>query len=128
MPTKALLHSAETYAALGPPRTWGPGPGEIHYDFAAMHQRKDRWSPPSRQGVEKLMKASKVTVVVSQACIQEAGLVTCQGETYEVGDIIIATGSPSVPIPPSPASACLGCTTAGTSWRGAARTLPPWSL
>ena len=101
MPTKALLHSAETYAALGHAQDLGVQAQEIHYDFAAMHQRKDQVVATLRQGVEKLMKASKVTVVAGQACIQEAGLVTCQGETYEVGDIIIATGS-QVSYPPIP--------------------------
>ena len=101
MPTKALLHRAETYAALGHAQDLGVQAQEIHYDFAAMHQRKDQVVATLRQGVEKLMKASKVTVVAGQACIQEAGLVTCQGETYEVGDIIIATGS-QVSYPPIP--------------------------
>ena len=101
MPTKALLHSAETYAALGHAQDLGVQAQEIHSDFAAMHQRKDQVVATLRQGVEKLMKASKVTVVAGQACIQEAGLVTCQGETYEVGDIIIATGS-QVSYPPIP--------------------------
>ena len=76
MPTKALLHSAETYAALGHAQDLGVQAQEIHYDFAAMHQRKDQVVITLRQGVEKLMKASKVTVVAGQACIQEAGLVT----------------------------------------------------
>ena len=62
MPTKALLHSAETYAALGHAQDLGVQAQEIRYDFAAMHQRKDQVVATLRQGVEKLMKASKVTV------------------------------------------------------------------
>ena len=127
MPTKALLHSAETYAALGHAQDLGVQAQEIHYDFAAMHQRKDQVVATLRQGVEKLMKASKVTVVAGQACIQEAGLVTCQGETYEVGDIIIATGS-QVSYPPIPGLRLPGVYNSRDILRGAARTLPPWSL
>ena len=51
MPTKALLHSAETYAALGHAQDLGVQAQEIHYDFAAMHQRKDQVVATLRQGV-----------------------------------------------------------------------------
>ncbi len=101
MPTKALLHSAETFAALGKAEALGIQARDISYDFAAMHRRKDTVVETLRQGVEKLMKANKITVARGQACIQEAGLVTCQGERYEVKDIIIATGS-QVSYPPIP--------------------------
>lgn len=101
MPTKALLHSAETYASLGQAQTLGIQTQGITYDFAAMHRRKDEVVSTLRQGVEKLMKANKVTVVSGQAQIEKAGVVTCNGESYEVGDIIIATGS-KVAYPPIP--------------------------
>ena len=101
MPTKALLHSAETYASLGHAQILGIQTQDITYDFAAMHQRKDVVVDTLRQGVEKLMKANKITVVAGQACIEKAGVVTCNGETYEVQDIIIATGS-KVSYPPIP--------------------------
>lgn len=101
MPTKALLHSAETYESLGHARRLGIQTQGIAYDFAAMHQRKDEVVTTLRQGVEKLMKTSKVTVVRGQARIEKAGVITCAGETYEVQDIIIATGS-QVSYPPIP--------------------------
>ena len=101
MPTKALLHSAETFAALGKAEALGIQAQGISYDFAAMHRRKDTVVETLRQGVEKLMKANKITVARGQACIQGAGLVTCQEERYEVKDIIIATGS-QVSYPPIP--------------------------
>lgn len=47
------------------------------------------------------MKSNKITVVSGQACIEKAGVITCGGETYEVKDIIIATGS-KVSYPPIP--------------------------
>ena len=101
MPTKALLHSAETYASLGHAQNLGIQTQDITYDFAAMHQRKDQVVSTLRQGVEKLMKANKVTVVSGQAQIQTAGVIACNGEIYEVKDIIIATGS-QVAYPPIP--------------------------
>lgn len=101
MPTKALLHSAETFAALAHAQDLGVHTQGASYDFAAMHQRKAQVVETLRQGVEKLMKANKITVVHGQACIQKAGVVTCNDETYEVRDILIATGS-KVAYPPIP--------------------------
>lgn len=101
MPTKALLHSAETFAALSHAQDLGVHTQGASYDFAAMHQRKAQVVETLRQGVEKLMKANKITVVHGQACIQKAGMVTCNDETYEVQDILIATGS-KVAYPPIP--------------------------
>ncbi len=101
MPTKSLLHSAETFAALAHAQDLGVHTQGVSYDFAAMHQRKAQVVETLRQGVEKLMKANKITVIHGQACIQKAGVVTCNDETYEVQDILIATGS-KVAYPPIP--------------------------
>ena len=101
MPTKALLHSAETYSILGKAEELGVRTYETDYDFGAMHARKDQVVETLRQGVEKLMKSNKITVVRGQGCIEAPGVVTCDGETYEVNDIIIATGS-KVFYPPIP--------------------------
>lgn len=101
MPTKALLHSAETYSILGKAEELGVRTYETGYDFGAMHARKDQVVESLRQGVEKLMKSNKITVVRGQGCIEAPGIVTCDGETYEVNDIIIATGS-KVFYPPIP--------------------------
>mgnify|MGYP000514976618 CR=1 FL=1 len=67
MPTKALPHSAETYAPLGHPQGSGVQAQELHHDFAAMHQRQAQGVAPLRQGAEKQLQASKVTDVASTA-------------------------------------------------------------
>ena len=41
MPTKSLLHSAETYTALKHAAPLGVYAGEVSYDFAVMHQKKN---------------------------------------------------------------------------------------
>lgn len=79
-----------------------------------------------RQGVEKLMKANKITVVSGSACIQRAGVIACHGETYEAEDIVIATGS-KVSYPPISGIDLPGSTTAGICWKGAGGRFPPWS-
>ena len=51
MPTKALLHSAETYAALGHAQDLGgPGPGDSLRLCRHAPAGRTRWSPPSARG------------------------------------------------------------------------------
>lgn len=102
MPTKALIHSTEVYEVMThEAKTLGIQASGVTYDFAAMHARKNQVVEELRKGVEKLMKAGKITVVHGTAQITAPGVVACEGETYEVKDIIIATGS-KVAYPPIP--------------------------
>ncbi len=84
IPTKALLHDAAPDAS-----------------FEAMHARKQAVVLQLRQGIEKLLKQRKVTLVRGQATIEAPGVVSCDGQTYEARDIVVATGSaPStIPVP-----------------------------
>ena len=101
MPTKSLLHGAEAYETMRHAEDLGIHVGELSFDFAAMHRRKNQVVEELRKGVEKLMKAGKITVVYGQAQITAPGVVVCGEETYEVKDIVIATGS-TVSYPPIP--------------------------
>ena len=84
IPTKALLHDAAPDAS-----------------FEAMHARKQAVVLQLRQGIEKLLKQRKVTLVRGRATIEAPGVVVCDGQTYEARDIVVATGSaPStIPVP-----------------------------
>ena len=98
MPTKALLHAAEVYAAARDGGALGIQAEHLTYDFAAMHRRKNEVVASLRQGVERLMKAGKVQVVRGAAQITGPGAISCGGETYSAANIIVATGSvPSCP-------------------------------
>ena len=98
VPTKALLHAAETWDAIGSADALGISVEGASYDFAAMHARKDQVVDTLRDGIAKLMKTNKVAVVEGTAQIVAPGVIECAGERYEAADIIIATGSiPSVP-------------------------------
>ena len=98
IPTKALIHAAETYSAVTHSEGLGISVQGASYDFAAMHRRKDQVVLTLRQGVEKLMKSSRVTVVSGSAQVTGPGAVSCGGETYEAAHIILASGSkPSMP-------------------------------
>lgn len=101
IPTKALLHAAELYDTMVHAAPLGVTADSITYDFSAMHTRKTEVVTTLRSGIEKMMKANKITVVAGQAQIDRPGVISCNGETYEADDIIIATGS-KVAYPPIP--------------------------
>jgi len=101
MPTKSLLHSAETFTALKNAAALGVHAGEVSYDFAAMHRKKNEVVEKLRQGVAQLMKAGKIDVIQGEARVEGTGKVSCNGETYQVNDIVVATGS-KVASPPIP--------------------------
>lgn len=101
IPTKALLHSAEAYGHMAKAAELGIRVDGLSYDFSAMHQRKADIVEGLRQGIAKLMKMSKVTIVEGAAQVSGTQQITCNGEIYEAQDIIIASGS--IPfVPPIP--------------------------
>ena len=93
MPTKALLHAAETYHAMTHSESLGLRAEGAGYDFAAMHARKNAVVQTLRQGIEKMMKSGKVTVVKGHAVFAGQGTVLCDGQTWQAKDVIIAAGA-----------------------------------
>ena len=119
VPTKALIHSAEAYALLREGAVAGIEAADVHHDLAAMHARKEQVFTAPREGLAKQMKARKVTVVEGEAKLAGPGTVTCNGETYEVDDIIIATGS-APRVPPIPGADLPGVITSDDILEGEA--------
>ena len=102
IPTKALIHSAESYKEMKSSDILGVSAENIAYDFKKIHERKDFVVSSLRQGIEKLMKAGKVTVIKAfasiKACGENGAVICADGEDYEAENVIIATGSvPAVP-------------------------------
>jgi dihydrolipoamide dehydrogenase len=93
IPTKALIRSAHAFDTLSHGADLGIAAENVSYDFPAMHARKDDIVSQLRKGSEKSLKTARVTVVRGMAHVAYPGLVTCDGVSYEEGDIIIATGS-----------------------------------
>ncbi len=102
IPTKALIHSAETYKEMKKSELHGITAENINFNFGKMHERKKYVVDTLRTGIEKMMKADKVTVVnafASVTAVGESGVtITASDEEYEAKSLIIATGSvPAVP-------------------------------
>ena len=102
IPTKALIHAAEEYRKMKESGVLGLSAQSVGFDFEKIHERKNEVVTKLRSGIEKLMKADKVTVVNAKAAVRsydaDGAVVTALGGDYRVRDVIIATGSvPSVP-------------------------------
>ena len=93
IPTKALIHAAETYAAARGADSLGVSCTGVSYDMRAMHERADAVMATLREGIEKLMRTDGVRVVNGTAQVGAGGVITCAGETFEADDVIIATGA-----------------------------------
>ena len=98
IPTKSLLHSANQYASLEKMAQCGIS-AEMTYDYTKILDHKTETVTALRTGVEKGLKAKKITVVQGEASITGNHTISCNEETYEAENILICTGS-KVSIPP----------------------------
>lgn len=110
IPTKALLRAARVLRESREGKSLGVGTSAAGYDIVAMHGRAVEVTEHLRGGVEGLLARAKVTVLRGRGFIEEAGIVSVDGERHEAGDIIIATGS-NPAIPPIPGIDCAGVVT-----------------
>ncbi len=104
MPSKALLHASELYAAASGEEFKKLGiQVSPKLDLAQMHAQKAESVTALTKGVEFLMKKNKVTVVKGWGAIAGPGKVIVKGEgaeqTLETKNIVIATGSEPSPLP-----------------------------
>lgn len=126
IPTKALIHSAESYKEMKKSEIYGISAENVNFDFGKMHERKKYVVDTLRTGIEKMMKADKVTVVNAFATVTNADengvTITASDEEYEAKNLIIATGS--VPaIPPIDGCDCSGVYTSNHLLEGGGKEL-----
>jgi len=100
IPSKALLQSSEHYEeALHKLADHGVNVGGVTLDLARMQARKDEVVASNVKGIEFLFKKNKVTWLKGAGRIARPGVVTVDGTEYETKNIVIATGSESIPLP-----------------------------
>lgn len=108
IPSKALLDSSHKYAeAQSEMAVHGISTGEVSIDVPQMVKRKDKVVKQLTTGIAGLLKANGVTVIEGQAQLQAGKRVEVQNssgasQTLEADNVIIATGSLPVAIPPAP--------------------------
>jgi dihydrolipoamide dehydrogenase len=93
MPSKALLHASELFAAAKTDFATLGIEVEPKLNLAQMHKQKDESVTALTKGVEFLMKKNKVDVFKGWGKITGPGKVGVNGETHEAKNIVIATGS-----------------------------------
>ncbi len=99
IPSKALLTSShkfeEAKAHLG---AHGVVVGDVKLDLKAMMGHKSKVVSDNTKGIEFLFKKNKVDWLKGEATITAPGQVKVAGETYATKNILIATGSESMPL------------------------------
>jgi dihydrolipoamide dehydrogenase len=108
IPSKALLDSSELYhLAESRFAQHGIKVGELGLDLAAMHARKDQVVKTLTNGIGFLFQKSKIDTIFGTARLTSPRTVTVRGPHGEelvlaAGNILLATGSDSVPLPSLP--------------------------
>lgn len=93
IPTKAILHSAQVYEDLKCSEDLGIKCEGLSFDFARIIERKERTVEKLRKNLELTLKNSGVVTVNSKAEIITKNKIEADGEFFECGKIIAATGS-----------------------------------
>jgi dihydrolipoamide dehydrogenase len=104
IPSKALLVSSEKYAdAMHGLATHGVRVGSVGYDLPTMMAHKTKVVKDNTNGIEYLFKKNKIDWLKGCGKILAAGQVEVTGssgaQTYTTKNILIATGSESMPLP-----------------------------
>jgi dihydrolipoamide dehydrogenase len=99
IPSKALLQSSENFhAAKHNFADHGIGLGEVKLDLARMMARKGEVVGANTKGVEFLFKKNKVTWLKGEARIVGPGKVAVGNDEHSAKNIVIASGSESMPL------------------------------
>jgi dihydrolipoamide dehydrogenase len=100
IPSKALLQSSENFHQVtGSFADHGIVVEGVKLDLAKMQARKAEVVSANVKGVEFLFKKNKVTWLRGEARIAAPGRVVVDGVDYTAKNIVIATGSESIPLP-----------------------------
>lgn len=92
IPTKSFLHSSELYQQIKNANDLGISFENFNFDFSKVVEKKDKTIEKIRKSLELAVKNSGVKTIYEEACV-ENNFIKTQGATYEVGKIIVATGS-----------------------------------
>jgi dihydrolipoamide dehydrogenase len=99
IPSKALLQSSENFhQAAHSMKDHGILVGQVGLDLARMQARKGEVVTANTKGVEFLFKKNKITWIKGAAKFTRPHEIEVAGTSYSAKNIVIATGSESVPL------------------------------
>ncbi len=93
IPTKSLMHSSELYANLKKVEEFGVKFDSSEFDFSKILEKKDKTVEKIRRSLELAVKNSGVKTIYGVANIKYKNTITINDEEYNVGKIIVASGS-----------------------------------
>lgn len=100
IPTKALLHPAEIYETMAKEAAGiGVHTDNLTVDYTEIFKFKEQVVRRMSGGVEKLLKARKVTIIKGKATLTGAHSMLVDGKEYTSDKIILATGAEPARIP-----------------------------
>ncbi len=99
IPTKAILASADLYRHMVKAEEFGLKADNVTFDFSRIIERKNRVVENLRNGILKLIKDRKITLVKGRGTLLNKNEIEVTGQdTVKSNKIILATGSePLVP-------------------------------
>jgi len=101
IPTKTLVQSAELLRTVRRAGEYGVKVAEPEIDWAAMQARKDKVVSGLREGVQGLLKANGVDMILGRGKLAGSGRVAVDGRELAGRNLILATGS-VIALPPFP--------------------------
>jgi len=99
IPAKTVLHTADLYDEARNGAELGLKVKEVSIDWEALGKRRAAVSESLSSGVKMLWDKNKVTTIEGDGSLTSEANVEVDGEVYEAGTVVLATGSVALPIP-----------------------------
>jgi dihydrolipoamide dehydrogenase len=99
IPAKTVLHTAELYDQARGSAELGLMVEGASIDWEALGKRRAAVSESLSGGVKMLWEKNEVTTIQGHGSLSAEADVEVDGEVYEAGAVILATGSVALPIP-----------------------------
>lgn len=93
IPTKTILHTCNVLSELKNSSKLGISTDNISFDFSKIQERQKTISEKIRKSLTTLIKSYGVNIVEEEATIEGNNTIKTPTNSYEVKNIIIATGS-----------------------------------
>src|SRR4051795_10934960 len=100
IPAKAMLRAADVLRELEDGSEFGVSAGEVSFDMGAAGKHRDKVVKTLTGGVGGLLKKHKVDVLEGSGRLAGSGKFAVDGNEYEAGKVVLATGSGGPPRPP----------------------------
>ena len=99
IPAKTMLRTAELFDEARNGAELGIKGDSVELDWEALAKRRTDVSASLSGGIEMLWKKNKIDLIKGEGSLDGDGNVVVEGETYEAGNVILATGTVARSIP-----------------------------